>query len=109
MPEMSKYEKSIIVSNLLVTDLDVVHAASKIFNRVFTTAEISVRLTSQVSDNCLYDSLRRLEDKEIFFVDKQSNKKLIIRFTEKGRSLCRLVKDRVSANKESKILEPSLF
>jgi len=109
MSEISKYEKSIIVSNLLVTDLEVVYAASKIFNRVFTTTEISARLVDRVSDNCLYDSIYRLEDKEIFCVDKQSNKKLIIRFTEKGRSLCRLVKDKILIDHRQKQLEPSLF
>lgn len=109
MTEITINGKSLFVSSLSQSELEVVHAASQIFNRVFSVSSIIPRLKTSFSDTGIYNAIRALEDKGVFFVDKESNKQLSIRFTEKGRTICRLVKERINTNKNEDFTQATLF
>lgn len=109
MTEMTKQEKTLLVSGLTQTELEVVFAASCVFSRVFPVSSIKPRLKTNFSDTGIYSGIKGLENKGIFFVDKEENNQLSIRLTVKGRSICRLVKERINANNTQDFTQSLLF
>ena len=109
MFKITKHEKVLIVNALTQAELEIVSAASHVFSRVFAVSSITARLKTNFSDTAVYNAIKRLEDKGIFFIHKEENRQLSIRFTEKGRSICSLVKDKVRIEKHDKFMQPSLF
>lgn len=109
MLNITKHEKLLIVNGFPQAELEIVSAASTVFARVFSVHAINARLKTKFSDNGVYLAIRRLEDKGIFFVDKEENKQLSIRFTERGRSICKLVKEKMNSSKTEDFLQTTLF
>lgn len=109
MFKITKHEKVLIVNDLTRVELETISAASTIFSRVFNVSCITMRMNNSFHNTTIRAAIDSLEEKGMFFIFKQENRRLIIRFTERGRSICGLVKDKIKVSNHVDVMQPSLF
>lgn len=109
MAAIAKQEKILIVNDFSQVELQTVSAASTIFSRVFNVSCITMRLGNYFCNTTIRAAIDSLEEKGIFFIYKQENGRLIIRFTERGRCICGLVKEKIQTSKYDEFMQASLF
>lgn len=91
--------------SLTSSELIVLNAASKIVIKVFNTNSVIKRMDSVISKTTVYSAIHRLQICGLLNTvtgdSKEMKDKIIsISFTEKGRSICKDVKEIVENNKK---------
>lgn len=104
MSNLKNLQGKALVEAMTLSEINVVHAASRIFQRVFGVTSISGRLNTKLSDTTVYTVVHKLNAAGILQIHNlpvinsincgRSQKDIVleISMTPKGRSICSIIK-----------------